>query len=177
MTDDHCLAVREGHLICASAFGMLGYKVITGLMAMASPEWAQSNSNLDAFVNVFSWFTAYGQASSSDAMAQGAANLNAVQQESNAWIDSVILIVRRAVTIYGMSKLTTYVNCDSDEEPPNMVGDVSECTGNGTASAAASNVSVEHTSTFAGHGEDGDESDPQNNDFLWTDDSGDSDNE
>ena len=57
---------------------------------MASPEWAQSNSNLDAFVNVFSWFTAYGQASSSDAMAQGAANLNAVQQmmsESASYAD------------------------------------------------------------------------------------------
>ena len=47
---------------------------------LISPEWAQSSSRLDAFVNVFSWFTAYGQAGTADAMTQGANNLNAMQQ-------------------------------------------------------------------------------------------------
>ena len=45
-------------------------------------------------------------------------------------------------------------HCDPEDEPPSMVGDVSTCTGNGSAGAAASNASVEHVPTFAGHGED-----------------------
>ena len=49
-----------------------------------------------------------------------------------------------------------------------MVGDVSACTGNGSAGAAASNARVEHTSTFAGHGEDG--SDDEGDDFFDTED-------
>ena len=64
----------------ATPAAMLGYKAITGFTAMISPEWAQSSSRLDAFVNVFSWFTAYGQARTADAMTQGANNLNAMQQ-------------------------------------------------------------------------------------------------
>ena len=66
--------------VVATPAAMLGYKAITGFTAMISPEWAQSSSRLDAFVNVFSWFTAYGQAGTADAMTQGANNLNAMQQ-------------------------------------------------------------------------------------------------
>jgi hypothetical protein len=47
--------------VVATPAAMLGYKAITGFTTMISPEWAQSSSRLDAFVNVFSWFTAYGQ--------------------------------------------------------------------------------------------------------------------
>eukprot|EP01043_Picozoa_sp_COSAG02_P088433 COSAG02_NODE_25551_length_655_cov_1.113309_1_plen_99_part_00 len=56
----------------ATPAAMLGHKAITRFTAMISPEWAQSSSRLDAFVNVFSWFTAYGQAGATDAMTQGA---------------------------------------------------------------------------------------------------------
>ena len=55
---------------------------------------------MDAFVNVFSWFTAYGQASSSDAMAQGAANLNAVQQmmsESASYSDKASAVSKSSI--------------------------------------------------------------------------------
>jgi hypothetical protein len=96
----------------ATPAAMLGYKVITGLLAMASPEWAQSNSNLDAFVNVFSWFTAYGQASSTDAMTQGAANLNAVQQmmsESASYADRASAVSKSSIGLRVVDRVAMYV--------------------------------------------------------------------
>ena len=64
-------------------------------------------------------------------------------------------------------------HCDSDEEPPDLVPDASASTGVGGACAS---TTVEHVQTFAGHDHD-DDSDPEQNDFLWTDESGDSDDE
>eukprot|EP01043_Picozoa_sp_COSAG02_P063514 COSAG02_NODE_9028_length_2356_cov_2.214001_1_plen_181_part_00 len=65
-------------------------------------------------------------------------------------------------------------HCDSDEEPPDLVPDVSSSTGVGGAHASggARSATVEHVQTFAGHDHgDGNDSDEGNDFGLWTDDS------
>lgn len=54
-----------------------------------------------------------------------------------------------------------------------LVRDISSSTGVGGACAS---TTVEHVRTFAGH-DNGDDSDPEQNDFLWTDDSSDPDSD